>query len=247
MRLAILSDIHANLHALEAVWQDLEEQRVDAVHCLGDLVGYGAFPNEVVAFLRERNVPTVLGNYDEGVGFDLDECGCAYRTTEERKRGDESLRWSRAHTTADHKVYLRSLVPTIRLETTRPTLLLVHGSPRKINEYVFEDRPEATFQRLAALAGTDLLLFGHTHLPYVKRVGRTLFVNAGSVGKPRGGDPRAVYTLVNLAGDSGVLFRRVTYDVEAAAEAVRSSGLPPFFADLLLSGGVEPRAEGETP
>ena len=244
MRLAILSDIHGNLHALEAVWQDLEPQRPDAVYCLGDLVGYGGFPNEVVAFVREHWIPTVLGNYDEGVGFDMHDCGCAYRTAAERSRGDASLQWSRAHTSPDHKAYLRSLVPNIRIEESRPTLLLVHGSPRKVNEYVYEDRPEATFQRLAALAGTDVLLFGHTHLPYVKRVGRTLFVNAGSVGKPRGGDPRAVYALVDLGRVPTVEFRRVAYDALAAAEAVRMAGLPPAFADLLLSGGVEPAEEG---
>jgi putative phosphoesterase len=247
MRLAVLSDIHANLHALQAVWADLEAQRPDAVYCLGDLVGYGAFPNEVIDFLRQQDVPTILGNYDEGVGFDLDECGCAYRTPLERERGDQSLRWSQAHTTPDGKEYLRRLPSNIRKETSRPTMLLVHGSPRKINEYVFEDRPEATFQRLAALAGTDLLLFGHTHLPYVKRVGRTLFVNAGSVGKPRGGDPRAVYTLLTLGGELAVEFRRVTYDVGAAADAVRAAGLPPAFAELLLTGGVERASEGAPP
>jgi putative phosphoesterase len=243
MRLAILSDIHANLHALQAVWQDVNAQRPDRVYCLGDLVGYGAHPNEVIAFLKAQEVPTVLGNYDEGVGFDLDDCGCAYRTAEERRRGDESLQWTRAHTTPDHKAYLRGLAPNIRLEDMRPHLLLVHGSPRKINEYVFEDRPQATFERLAALAGTDLLLFGHTHLPYQKRIERTLFVNAGSVGKPRGGDSRAVYVMVNLTIDPSVEFRRVEYDVEGAAAAVRGSGLPPVFAELLLSGGVEPLVE----
>jgi putative phosphoesterase len=243
MRLAILSDIHANLHALQAVWQDVNAQRPDRVYCLGDLVGYGAHPNEVIAFLKAQEVPTVLGNYDEGVGFDLDDCGCAYRTAEERRRGDESLQWTRAHTTPDHKAYLRGLAPNIRLEDMRPHLLLVHGSPRKINEYVFEDRPQATFERLAALAGTDLLLFGHTHLPYQKRIERTLFVNAGSVGKPRGGDSRAVYVMVNLTIDPSVEFRRVEYDVEGAAAAVRGSGLPPVFAELLHSGGVEPLVE----
>jgi putative phosphoesterase len=244
MRLAILSDIHANLHALQAVWQDVLTQQPDRIFCLGDLVGYGAHPNEVIAFLKAQEIPSVLGNADEGVGFDLDDCGCAYRTAEERRRGDASLQWTRAHTTPDYKAYLRGLVPNLRFEEPRPTLLLVHGSPRKINEYVFEDRPQATFQRLAALAGTDLLLFGHTHLPYQKRIERTLFVNAGSVGKPRGGDPRAVYVVVDLTFDPSVEFRRVKYDVEGAAAAVRGSGLPPVFADLLLSGGVEAAVEG---
>ena len=236
-RLAILSDIHGNRHALEAVWTDLEGQRPDAVYCLGDLVGYGAFPNEVVDFFRSRSIPTIMGNYDEGVGFDLDDCGCAYRTAEERARGDVSRLWSQAETTAENKQFLQTLPMQIRLEQTKPTLLLVHGSPRKINEYLFEDRPPATFERLAALAGTDLVVFGHTHKPYQKRVGKTLFVNAGSVGKPHDGDPRACYAVLDLGKDSQAVFRRVAYDVAAAAEAVRQAGLPGEFAEILVRGG----------
>jgi putative phosphoesterase len=246
MRLALLSDIHANQHALEAVWEDLERQRPEAVYCLGDLVGYGAYPTEVVDFLRQRGVPTVMGNYDDGVGFDLDECGCAYTTEADRERGQASLDWSRAHTRDDAKAFLRSLPHEIRLEKTRPFLLLVHGSPRKINEYVYEDRPEASFERLAALAQADVVAFGHTHRPYQKHVGATLFVNTGSVGKPRDGDPRAGYVLLQLEAEPKVEIRRVAYDVEAAARAIREAGLPPHFADLLLTGGLESAAGGST-
>jgi putative phosphoesterase len=185
MRLAILSDIHANLHALEAVWQDLEQQHPEAVYCLGDLVGYGAYPNEVVAFIRERQVPTIMGNYDEGVGFDLPDCGCVYRDPELARLGDLSLLWSREHTSGENKQYLQGLPLQIRLPDGRPTLLLVHGSPRKMNEYLYEDRPRATFERIAAVAAADVLLFGHTHLPYQKKVDKVLFVNTGSVGSQR--------------------------------------------------------------
>ena len=99
MKIAILTDIHANLHALQAVWEDLERQRPESIYCLGDLVGYGAYPNEVVEFIRERDISTVMGNYDEGVGFDLHDCGCVYRDPVLAQLGDESLLWSRKHTT----------------------------------------------------------------------------------------------------------------------------------------------------
>lgn len=245
MRIAVLSDIHANLHALRAVWQDIEQQKPDAVYCLGDLVGYGAYPNEVIAFLQERQVPTVLGNYDEGVGFDLSECGCAYTRPDDRLRGDQSLRWTQAKTRAEAKTYLQTLPLQIRLEERSPKLLLVHGSPRKVNEYIFEDRPLATFERIARLAGADVLLFGHTHLPYEKRVGATLFVNDGSVGKPKDGDPRACYALLELGRRTRVEFRRVVYDVEAAVRAVETSGLPPKFGEELRAGGSTPTQEGD--
>jgi len=238
MRLALLADLHANLHALQAVWQDVDRQRPDGVYCLGDLVGYGAFPNEVVGFVRERLIPTVMGNYDEGVGFDRDECGCAYRSLAERQRGDISLRWTRAQTTPDNKAFLRSLPRYIRLEGSMPNLLLVHGSPRRTNEYMYQDRPQALFQRLARTEGQGIIAFGHTHVPYAKKVQDTWFVNAGSVGRPRDGDPRAGYVIVTAEKEPQMEFRRVTYDAERAAQAVRAGGLPLAFADDLVSGGA---------
>jgi putative phosphoesterase len=246
MKLAILSDIHANYQALEAVWADLEPQRPDAVYCLGDLVGYGADPNEVVDFMRARDIPTLMGNYDEGVGFDLDDCGCVYRDPDDDRRGKASLLWTRAHTSLDAKAYLRELPLNLRLESAGARLLLVHGSPRKLNEYLYEDRPPATFERIAKLAGCDVLLFGHTHLPYQKTVAGTLFVNAGSVGKPKDGDPRAGYVLLEVGPTPQVEFRRVAYDVAAAAAAIRASGLPPHFSDLLETGGASRPPTGRT-
>jgi putative phosphoesterase len=243
MRVAIFSDVHANLHALEAVWADIEAQKPDKVYCLGDLVGYGAFPNEVVEFIRDHAIPTVMGNYDEGVGFDLHDCGCVYRDPLKDKLGKQSLLWSRQNTSEANKEILRSLPMQIRLEERKPRLLLVHGSPRKMNEYLYEDRPLATFQRIEKIAGTDILLFGHTHLPYKKQVNGTLFVNTGSVGKPKDGDPRAGYVMLTLDHGVKVDFRRVEYAVETAAEAIRSSTLPPYFAELIVSGGREPESE----
>lgn len=237
MRLAVISDIHANLHALQAVLADVDRVAPDAIVCLGDLVGYGAYPNEVIDAIRERGIPTVMGNYDEGVGFDLDDCGCVYRDPEEDRRGRQSLLWTRRHTAPDYKAYLRNLPMQIRQEVAGSHVLFVHGSPRRINEYLYADRPEATFARIAQVAGCDVLFFGYTHLPYQKRVGKTLFVNTGSVGKPKDGDPRAGYVIVELSHSPKVEFRRVAYDVASATRAVRESGLPPHFADLLESGG----------
>lgn len=240
MKLAIFSDIHANLHALEAIWPDLEAQLPDAVYCLGDLVGYGAHPNEVIDFIRSRDIPTVMGNYDDGVGFDRDDCGCVYKDPEDDRRGKQSLLWTRARTTPDRKAYLQTFPAHIRLTIAARSVLLVHGSPRRMNEYVYEDRPASVFENIARAADCDVLLFGHTHLPYWKQVGRTLFINTGSVGKPKDGDPRAGYVVVTFGDQVHVDFRRVPYDVAGAAQAVRASGLPPHFADLLETGGLAP-------
>jgi predicted phosphodiesterase len=136
MRIALFSDIHGNLPALETVLTDIRRQYVDAVYCLGDLVGYAPFPNEATDRIRREGVPTIMGNYDDGVGFDRDECDCAYREPEEQRLGDRSFTWTKAHVTLDNKAFLRTLQSQIRFQADGKRVLLVHGSPRKINEYL---------------------------------------------------------------------------------------------------------------
>jgi len=237
MRLAILSDIHANLPAFNAVLAHIRAQRFDGVYCLGDLVGYAPFPNEVTERVQLEQIPTVMGNYDDGVGFDRDDCGCAYREADEKKRGDESLAWTKAHVTAKNKAFLRTLPSEIRLEADGRRVLLVHGSPRRINEYLFEDRPIASFQRLAASSNADIIAYGHTHKPYTKLVDDVLFVNVGSVGKPKDGDWRACYAILDT-GTSEVEFVRLEYDLSRVTTAIRQSELPGEFATDLERAGA---------
>ena len=202
MRIAIFSDVHANLPALEAVLANIDAADPDLVFCLGDLVGYAPWPDEVVAEIRRRRIPTIAGNYDEGVGMASDDCGCAYRTEEEQERGRLSIAYTNDVVTAEIRVFLRSLPRHLALDLGTDEqpfrVLLVHGSPRNINEYLFEARPDRSFLRLLADAGADALVFGHTHKPFWKRL-RTdgdervrPAINTGSVGKPKDGDPRAV-------------------------------------------------------
>lgn len=240
MRLAIISDIHGNRHALEAVWADVQSQTPDLVVCLGDLVGYGAYPNEVIDFVRERQLPVLMGNYDDGVGFDRDDCGCVYKDPTDDALGHQSLLWTRERVTPERKAYLRSLPFQRRERLEGREVLCVHGSPRKINEYVYEDRPESVFRNIARAAQAAVLFFGHTHLPYQKQVDDTLFVNTGSVGKPKDGDPRAGYVVAAFGKTVDIAVRRVSYDVDAAAQAIRASGLPAHFASLLETGGRAP-------
>lgn len=237
MRLAIYSDVHGNRHALDAVLSDISKSACDAIYCLGDLVGYGAFPNEVTERVRSNGTPTVIGNYDDGVGFERTDCGCAYRTPLEQELGGQSFAWTKARVTAENKAYLRTLVKEIRLDANGRRVLLVHGSPRRLNEYLFEDRPLASFQRLTVSSNADVIVCGHTHKPYVKRVDGVTFVNAGSVGKPKDADWRACYAIVDIAKEVSVTFRRVNYDVKAAAAAIRTSGLPEQFASDIETGG----------
>jgi putative phosphoesterase len=232
MKIAVFSDVHGNLPALDVCLSDIERRKPDAVYCLGDLVGYAPYPNEVIARIRDARIPTVMGNYDDGTGFERDECGCAYREEKDRLLGDRSFAWTKAHVTPDGKAFLRSLESRIRFDADGTRFLLVHGSPRRINEYLFEDRPVSSFERLAATSQADVIVFGHTHKPYTKEAGGSLFVNVGSVGKPKDGDPRACYAVIDSRARSAE-FVRLAYDVAGVAAALRESGLPQEFASAL--------------
>lgn len=232
MRLAFFSDVHSNLPALEAVLADIASAGVDERYALGDLVGYAPWPNEVLECLQAERIPTVMGNYDEGTGFDMLECGCAYTDPIEKRLGDESFTWTKAHTSSANKAWLRSLPGEIRFETDDQRFLLVHGSPRKINEYLYEDKPDGTFARIGEGANADVIVCGHTHRPYDKRVAGVRFINDGSAGKPKDGDSRACWALLDTKG-GGLTFRRVAYDVERTARGILESDLPHIFAAQL--------------
>jgi predicted phosphodiesterase len=232
----VFGDVHGNVAALEAVFEDMDERGLgDARYCLGDLVGYGTHPNEVVEFVRERGIPTVEGNYDRGVAEHSDDCGCAYQTEADQRRGKQSIAWTNDAVTEENRAFLAGIRDRIPLAVGDLRVLLVHGSPRRVNEYLYEDRPAESMERLLAAAEADVLVCGHTHLPYhrVLPSGRHV-VNAGSVGKPKDGDPRACYVVLRADGDGlDVTFHRVAYDVEAEATAIEASEMPSPFAEML--------------
>ncbi|PWJ55020.1 putative phosphoesterase [Dyadobacter jejuensis] len=244
MRIALLSDIHANLPALEAVLDDLEKQQPDAVYCLGDLIGYQVWPNQVVELVRKRGIPTIAGNHDIKLTTlrpKLDPCS-----------QEPSKEYAYQLVGPKERDYLLTLPRQIRLEfqinNTPLTLLMVHGSPRSINEYLLEDLPEAYMIEMAQEFKADILCFGHTHKPYHRVVHTTdgelnptyHFINTGSVGKPKDGDPRAGYVMLTIDGQERATisteFIRLPYDVEKAAKAIELSLLPNELAGMLREG-----------
>jgi predicted phosphodiesterase len=257
LKIILFSDVHANLPALEAFFEDADAQGADAMYCLGDLVGYNIWPNEVVRAVKARMIPTIAGNYDEGVGRNSPDCGCAYKTDADKANGNQSIAYTNGVMGAEERAYLRTLPAHMRVEfrlnEQLHTLLLVHGSPRKINEYLFEDREEKSLLRMMQTANADIMCFGHTHKPYHRPLpgtdahGHRRFwhaINIGSVGKPKDGDPRGGYVVLhlsettNLSAPDGIRveFRRFAYHVERAAQAVENSPLPNAFAGMLRGG-----------
>lgn len=253
MKIALFSDIHANLPALEACLESIDVHKPDAVYCLGDLVGYNVWPNEVINEIRGRRIPTIAGNYDQGIGLMSGECGCAYKTDHDKDLGQQSIAFTDSIVNEDERRYLRTLPAHIRVEfqlnNDKLNLLLVHGSPRKINEYLFEDRDEKSLLRIMEQADADIMCFGHTHKPYYKILSGDdghyrHAINIGSVGKPKDNNPKGCYVLLTINAGSSindkeaiqVEFVRFGYDVEKAAKAIEESPLPNEFAEMLRRG-----------
>ena len=247
MRYALISDIHANLPALQAVLDHVAGQRgVAATYHLGDLVGYAPWPNQTVELLRGFTIPGVAGNYDSTVGTDYEHCGCKYEDPRQEELSHITYEWTRKHASPKVKEYLAGLPFRIDLKplgghVSRPTVFLVHGTPTLNTVYWTEDRPDSFCLQMANLAGAkagDVIAFGHTHKPWHRVVEGIHFVNTGSVGRPKDGNWRAGYVLLEIVrGDVRVEFVRVEYDLEAAMKGIRDSDLPDDFADYLRAGG----------
>lgn len=176
-RIAILSCLHGNMPALEAVWDDVRSQHVDEVICLGDLVGYGPWPNEVVAFVQRHNIQCVLGCWDEGIGHKREDCGCKFVTEEEGQLGHAAFEWTRRRVHRRHVLFLRSLPFGLRMELDGAgRLLFVHGSPHSTSEYLTESTHDLVLLERAAAGDCDVLVCGHTHVPFARRVDGVLRV-----------------------------------------------------------------------
>lgn len=251
--IALVSDIHANLPALEAVLSDIEARGVPQVFHLGDLVGYAPWPNEVITLLNARGIAGVAGNYDSTVALDYKHCGCRYEDPRQESLSHLSYEWTRRACDPSTKAILAALpfrmdVRPLGGHTAGPNLVLVHGTPTLNTLYWTEDRPDDFCRKMATMAGLragDVIAFGHTHLPWHRKVDDVHFINAGSVGRPKDGDPRAGYAMLHVAEDGvSVEQVRVAYDVARAAAAIRESDLPDEFAYYLESGGQRLGPEG---
>lgn len=243
-RIALISDIHGNDLALDAVLADIETRGFTETYCLGDLVGYGPEPEAVVSRIRDAGIATIRGNYDEGVGTRRGDCGCYYATAEAREDGDASYAFTDAALSDDAHAWLAALPERIELAEAGLRILLVHGSPRKINEYLMPDRTDEQLARLALEAGADVVCHGHVHLPFQRRIeaGERVvqYVSVGSVGKPKDGDLRASWTELVIDADAGLeaVVHRMPYDARAVADAMVAKGLPERLARALIQTTV---------
>ena len=237
MKIGVFGDIHGNIEALKAAYKRVMTAHPDKIYHLGDLGGYAPFVNEVVEFLIEHGIEGVQGNYDEAVANDREHCGCRAEEPLQEEMAHLSFVWTKGHVSPKCKAYLKNLPPELAIDVHGRKVRLFHATPTKNNLYWYEDRPEKFFHEMAEKVAADIMIFGHTHKPFRKDMHGKVFINAGSVGKPKDGDPRACAAIVEITTQTvRTEFLRVPYDVERVASAIIEQGLPTYFAEKLRQG-----------
>lgn len=236
MKIAVISDIHSNIYALDKTIEDIKNKDIDMVVCTGDLVGYATRPNEVINKIREEKILTIMGNYDEAIGNFKIMCGCDYKDAKDAEKASFSMHFTSTETTDENKKYLRNLPKEAIFTFHNKTIRFVHGSTRVINEYLKENSKEAN-EVMKELV-EDILVCGHTHIPYAKYYGEKLLVNAGSVGKPKTNKPYSNYVIIEICESNvDVKIIEVDYDFEKIAKEIEENDiLPNDFARLLREG-----------
>lgn len=226
MKIAAISDIHGNIYSLMKVLEDIDEQKVDLVVCLGDLVGYGPHPNEVIALIKRRDIPCIKGNYDASV---VDGGFTFIRDT---SINSFSLPWAVEEVRASNKYYLSQLPTKLDYDINGVKVIFTHGSPYKINEYLFEDGENT--KKVMEEISEDVLICAHTHIPSYKKFGNKVFINVGSVGKPKIGRPNATYALIEIKEDKtiDVKFRELEYEYK---RIVKDAQMLQFPSQLVAS------------
>ena len=254
MKLAVISCIHGNSEALNAVLSDIDQQKAEEIYCLGDLVGYGPHPNVAVDMIRSLDIPTCQGCWDEDIVDGLNACECSYPSQLAEKRGQAAHEWTNEVIRPDIREYLATLPLTLR----KDNLCFAHGSPNSQHEYLLPSMDGFAALERVLSAGADVLFCGHTHVPYVReleggnlkvevkqpdkdkyvsqlQVSLKRIINAGSVGEPRHGRPNATYVIYDTEMEQ-VSLREVSYNYQKTCEAIIEKGLPPIFAWRLANG-----------
>jgi diadenosine tetraphosphatase ApaH/serine/threonine PP2A family protein phosphatase len=255
MKIAVMSCIHGNYEAFNAVLGDIDRLKADKIYCLGDLVGYGPYPNAVVEQIRSLDIPTVQGCWDEDIVEGLNACECSYPSLLAEKRGKITHEWTNKQVHPETREYLAQLPHTLK----EGNLCFVHGSPHSNHEYLLPEIDAFTALERVLAADAEVLFCGHTHIPYLRTLDAgqlqvkvhqpdvqkeqsltftapiKRIINVGSVGEPRHGRPNATYVIYDTDTQE-VMLREVEYDYQKTCAAIIDRGLPPIFAWRLARG-----------
>jgi len=238
-RLAVIGGVYSNHLALRAVLDDVRLRGADLTWCLGDLGGFGPHPDLAADLLRASGVPMLRGNYDDSIGHDRADCACGYTDPRDNFYAQASYDYTVARTSSEHKAWMRTLPEQSRLEVGGRDLLLCHGSPRRVNEFLWESAcSDAFLEWLCDAHRADLILCAHTGIPWhrVLPSGRHV-VNVGAIGRPANdGRTEVWYAEIEMDGDVRVAFRPVTYDHQRLAIEMEAEHLPPEFVETIRTG-----------
>ncbi|MFZ6028884.1 MAG: metallophosphoesterase family protein [Chloroflexota bacterium] len=234
MKIGLISDIHGNLHALERVLDYLSMHDVGLILCAGDIVSYGAYPNQVIRRLREENVSCVAGNYDDAVAWDRPRASRQSSTPLNEPLKQAALDWSKKHVSPYNRQYLQSLPWISKFVIDGWTISLIHAGLDHLDEWHTPDSPDS-LSLLASRLASDVVVLGHTHQAFTYYTERTRFVNPGAVGRSLDGDLRASYAILDTR-QLKVDFLRVGYDVQAATQAIIDCGMPEEIAWMVRHG-----------
>jgi putative phosphoesterase len=245
LKIAIFSDIHANLPALKAVLDDISSQQADQVYCLGDLVDFAPWPNEVINLIRENKISTIMGNHDERIAFDLPLITLKKHSHDETAAREQAIDFTRRTISKENKLFISLLPRHIKLSFLFNSLpfniLLVHGSSRSIDEYLYEDHDQGELIRMMEEAEADVMVGGHTHLSYIRNLAGTnarTMINCGSVGRTKERNGEACYLMITLDSETKAStinyeLRKLPYDIQKTIQGIKSSRVPDFYADFL--------------
>ena len=238
MRIAAFGGPYSNPYALRALLADATRRGCERVFCLGDLGGFGAEPDALWPLLLDGGVECIAGNYDVAIGNGHPDCGCGYRDPRDNEFARIAYDYTLAHTSGEFASWMRAL-PTERRETIGDVRLhLVHGSPIGLNDFFWESLPEPELRRRVDASGTDVVLCTHSGLPWQRRLGGTLVVNVGVLGRPANDGRRQVwYAVLDLAdGSAAAELVPLAYDWRAHAASMRAAGLPEAFTETVETG-----------
>jgi len=238
-RLALFGGVYSNHLALAAVLEDVRRQGADLAWCLGDLGGFGPHPDLAVQILRESGVPMLRGNYDDSIGHERPDCDCGYTDPRDNQFAQLSYDYTLANTAGQHRAWMRALPERQRIEIAGRRVLLCHGSPRRVNEFLWESAcSDAFLEALCERHQADLIACTHTGMHWHRALpsGRHV-VNAGAIGRPANdGRTEVWYAALELDGEVKVEFRPVAYDFEALAREMERESLPGEFVETIRTG-----------
>lgn len=230
MKIAVISDIHANVYALINILEDIDAEKVDTIICLGDLVGYGPHPNEVISMIRRRHILCIKGNYDNSV---VDN---EYSYIRETRINSFSLPWTVKELREENRTFLKNLPSTLTLNIANKSILFVHGSPNKINEYLLKDG-DNTINAINSI-NEDVLVCAHTHIPGIKEFGSKVYINSGSVGKPKIGRPNITYCILDINTKDGmkVQIKEIPYPFKRIVKDMTMLNFPSELIQSIENG-----------